>query len=109
MAGTAPGGVALIGWSNGGSIALATALVAPDMPPGLFRRFAAFHPGCPSADDDLSWKPSAPMMILMGEDDDWTPAPPGLIPSIKSVRSVSPWSMPKPQDWQDIGRCWGIE
>ena len=74
--GTAPGGVVLIGWSNGGSTVLATARVAPDMPPGLFRRFAAFHPGCPSADDDLSWKPSAPMMILMGEDDDWTPALP---------------------------------
>jgi dienelactone hydrolase len=70
VAGTAPGGVALIGWSNGGSIALATALVAPDMPPGLFQWFAAFYPGCPWAGEDLSWKPSAPMMIRMGEDDD---------------------------------------
>ena len=27
-------------------------------------------------DEDPSWKPSAPMMILMGEDDDWAPVPP---------------------------------
>jgi dienelactone hydrolase len=74
--GTPSGGVALIGWSNGGSTVLATARVAADLPLGLFRRFAAFYPGCPSPDEDPSWKPSAPMMILMGEDDDWTPAPP---------------------------------
>ena len=43
---------------------------------GLFQRFAAFYPGCPSADEDIGWKSSAPMLILMGEDDDWTPAPP---------------------------------
>jgi dienelactone hydrolase len=75
-AGTPAGGVALIGWSNGGSTVLSTARVAADLPRGLFQRFAAFYPGCPSSDEDLSWKPSAPMLILMGEDDDWTPAPP---------------------------------
>jgi dienelactone hydrolase len=74
--GTPPGGVALLGWSNGGSTVLETARAAADLPPGLFLRFAAFYPGCPSADEDLGWKPSAPILILMGEDDDWTPAPP---------------------------------
>lgn len=53
-----------------------TARVAPGLPPGLFLRFAAFYPGCPSADEAAGWKPSASMMILMGADDDWTPAPP---------------------------------
>jgi hypothetical protein len=48
----------------------------------LICRPASFRGSPPSANEDLSWKPSAPMMILMGEDDDWTPAPPGLIPSI---------------------------
>jgi dienelactone hydrolase len=70
---TSPGGVALIGWSNGGSTVLETARASP---PGLFVRFAAFYPGCPRADEDAGWKPSAPMIILMGADDDWTPAPP---------------------------------
>jgi dienelactone hydrolase len=72
--GTPAGGVALIGWSNGGSsTVLQTARAAP---PGLFRRFAAFYPGCPTADEDASWEPSAPLLILMGADDDWTPAAP---------------------------------
>ena len=55
---------------------LATARVAADLPVGLFQRFAAFYPDTRPRDEDLGWKPSAPMMILMGEDDDWTPAPP---------------------------------
>ena len=44
--GTPPGGVALIGWSNGGGTTLYTAAQRPDLPPGLFRRFVAFYPGC---------------------------------------------------------------
>jgi dienelactone hydrolase len=73
--GSPPGGVALLGWSNGGATVLATARVAPDLPHDLFRRFAAFYPGC-SEDDDPRWKPAAPVMILVGESDDWTPAAP---------------------------------
>ena len=44
--GTPPGGVDLIGWSNGGSTVLYTAAQQPDLPSGLFRRFVAFYPGC---------------------------------------------------------------
>ena len=73
---TPSGGLALIGWSNGGGTVLAAARVAPDLPPGLFRRFAAFYPGCKTPAHDSDWRPSAPIMILVGEDDDWTPAPP---------------------------------
>jgi dienelactone hydrolase len=43
---------------------------------GAFGSTVAFYPGCPSADKDLSWKSSAPIMILMSEDDDWAPCPP---------------------------------
>jgi dienelactone hydrolase len=74
--GTPPGGVVMMGWSNGGSTVLATARAAPDLPPGLFRRFAAFYPACLSFTHDPGWKPAAPMLILIGENDDWTPAPP---------------------------------
>jgi dienelactone hydrolase len=74
--GTPPGGVALIGWSDGGSTVVAAAHVAPDLPPGLIRRFVAFYPGCASAAKNANWIPSAPLMILIGESDDWTPAPP---------------------------------
>lgn len=74
--GTPPGGVALMGWSDGGSTTLATARAAADLPPGLFLRFTAFYPGCANAAGGSGWSPSAPIMILMGEDDDWTPAAP---------------------------------
>jgi dienelactone hydrolase len=74
--GTPPGGVALIGWSNGGGTVLSTADAALPVPKGLFREFAAFYPGCPTRGEDQKWMPSAPLMILVGEDDDWTPAPP---------------------------------
>jgi dienelactone hydrolase len=74
--GTPPGGVALVGWSNGGSTTLYTAAARPDLPPGLFRRFVAFYPGCATEARDAAWQPSAPLLILVGEDDDWTPAAP---------------------------------
>jgi dienelactone hydrolase len=74
--GTPPGGVVMMGWSNGGSTVLATAGVARDLPAGLFRRFAAFYPGCLSFTRNPAWKPSKPMLILIGESDDWTPAQP---------------------------------
>ena len=74
--GTPPGGLVMMGWSDGGSTVLATAGVAPDLPAGLFRRFAAFYPGCASSNWNPAWKPSAPILILIGESDDWTPARP---------------------------------
>ena len=74
--GTPAGGIALIGWSNGGATVLATARAAPDLPPGLFRRFAAFYPGCAAPARDAAWQPAAPLMVLVGESDDWTPAAP---------------------------------
>jgi dienelactone hydrolase len=70
------GGIDLIGWSNGGSTVLEVARVRVDLPAGLFQRFVAFYPGCPTREEDATWEPVAPMLILMGEDDDWTPAPP---------------------------------
>jgi dienelactone hydrolase len=74
--GTPPGGVVMMGWSNGGSTVLATARAAPDLPAGLFLRFAAFYPSCRDFLRDPHWNPAAPVLILIGENDDWTPAPP---------------------------------
>ncbi|MBN8929305.1 MAG: hypothetical protein BGO51_11905 [Rhodospirillales bacterium 69-11] len=72
----AKNGVALIGWSNGGGTVLATANAAADPPEGLFRRFVAFYPGCATRARDPAWAPSAPLLVLVGEADDWVPAPP---------------------------------
>jgi dienelactone hydrolase len=72
--GTPAGGIVLLGWSNGGGTVLFTADEAPDLPPGLFSRFVAFYPGCKTEMGSKSWKPAAPLMILVGANDDWTPA-----------------------------------
>lgn len=73
--GTPPGGVAVLGWSNGGSTVLAAAAEGV-MPEGAVRRFVAFYPGCRAYVDRARWAPSAPLLILIGADDDWTPAEP---------------------------------
>lgn len=72
--GVAPG-ILLLGWSDGGSTTLATARRAPDLPPGLFRGFVAFYPGC-FVMKRPDYAPAAPMLILQGEADDWTPYAP---------------------------------
>jgi len=72
---TPPGGVAVMGWSNGGSTVLAAAAEGV-MRPGLVRGFVALYPGCRAFAERKNWAPSAPILILMGESDDWTPAAP---------------------------------
>ncbi len=74
--GTPAGGIVLMGWSDGGSTVIATAGNPHDIPPGLFRGFVAFYPGCRAAAADATWKPQAPLLILHGESDDWTPIAP---------------------------------
>lgn len=74
--GTPPGGVVVMGWSDGGSTTLATGRDLPDVPRGLIRGLVAFYPGCAAAARTAGWKPVAPLLIVMGEADDWTPAAP---------------------------------
>lgn len=74
--GTPAGGVVLIGWSNGGSTVLWTDDAAHALPPGLFRRFVAFYPGCRSPSRSKDWRPAGKLMILMGANDNWTPVAP---------------------------------
>ena len=74
--GVPTGSIDLLGWSNGGSTVLEVARAGRDLPDNLFDRFVAFYPGCPSKAEDQTWEPVGRMLILMGEDDDWTPAAP---------------------------------
>jgi dienelactone hydrolase len=77
--GVPEGGVVLLGWSDGGSTVMAAASAAPNQAPepvpGLIRGLIAFYPGCLVARNP-GWKPVAPLLVLMGEADDWTPAKP---------------------------------
>ena len=72
---TPPGGIVVMGWSNGGSTVLAAADEGV-MPAGSVRGFIALYPGCRLFAARKHWSPSAPVLILMGESDDWTPAAP---------------------------------
>jgi dienelactone hydrolase len=70
--------LALLGWSNGGSTVLAaTDLNQPEVrkanaKPALA---VAYYPGCELAQQQ-GYKPVGPLLMLLGEDDDWTPAAP---------------------------------
>ena len=73
--------VGLLGWSNGGSTVLWT--LDPDnrgrppaLPHGDYRVAVAFYPGCRDLLERAGWLPSPPLLILIGELDDWTPAEP---------------------------------
>jgi dienelactone hydrolase len=73
--------VALMGWSNGGGTVLWTlSRDSRARPAGLRHDFAAgvaFYPGCRTlAQRREAWRPVAPVLLLVGEADDWTPAPP---------------------------------
>lgn len=74
--GTPPGGVVLMGWSDGGTAVLAAGRAMPDVPAGLIRGLIAFYPGCRIAAETKDWAPAAPLLILIGEADDLTPAAP---------------------------------
>ena len=68
----------LLGWSNGGSSVLAaTNGRHPEVAAARVKAHfaAAFYPGC---EDDLKrgYQATAPLLMLLGEADDWTPAAP---------------------------------
>jgi dienelactone hydrolase len=70
--------IALLGWSGGGSTVLAA--IRRDRRPADeradFARAVAFYPGCRVQSESASFSARLPLMILMGDADDWTPAAP---------------------------------
>jgi dienelactone hydrolase len=80
MAIVEPRHVALMGWSNGSRAVLSA--MAQDgkyrptpLPEGGFHAAIAFYPQCRIKYTDMSvYQPYAPLLILTGELDDWTPA-----------------------------------
>ena len=68
----------LLGWSNGGSTVLAaTNLMHPEVAAAAVRPSlaVAFYPGC-EAERDRGYAPNSPLLMLLGEADDWTPPGP---------------------------------
>ena len=68
----------LLGWSNGGSTVLAaTNLMHAEVAAAAVRPSlaVAFYPGC-DAERDRGYAPNSPLLMLLGEADDWTPPGP---------------------------------
>jgi dienelactone hydrolase len=66
--------MALLGWSHGGSAVLSATqqqhpeVLAQSVRPGVA---IAFYPGC-SAAARANYQPNAPLILMLGEKDDWT-------------------------------------
>lgn len=74
-----PDRIGLLGWSNGGSTTLYSVDAAfSGRPAGLrhdFRAAIAFYPGCSAPlKRKTAWSTTIPLLVLIGEADDWTPA-----------------------------------
>jgi dienelactone hydrolase len=72
-----PQAISLLGWSNGGSTTLYS--VEPKHAPrsGVdFAKAVAFYPGCRVPLETGTWKTRLPLLILIGQSDDWTAAAP---------------------------------
>jgi dienelactone hydrolase len=73
-----PGHIALLGWSHGGSAVLAATdssrleVRGQTVKPAIA---VAFYPGC-AASLKSGYKPSVPLVLMLGEKDDWTPPGP---------------------------------
>jgi dienelactone hydrolase len=65
--------VALLGWSHGGGVTLNA--IARPRPALGFRAAIAFYPGCTARSARAArFHPYVPLLVLIGEADDWTPA-----------------------------------
>jgi dienelactone hydrolase len=72
-----PGAINLLGWSNGGSTVLYTLRnIARNRAPQLLAKAIAFYPGCRVPLQRGNWHSDLPLLVLIGEADDWTPAEP---------------------------------
>ena len=68
--------IGILGWSHGGGSVLAAITRPPASGPG-FAAAVSFYPGCTRrAKAPQKFRPYAPLLVLIGEADDWTPAAP---------------------------------
>lgn len=76
-----PGGdvahIGLLGWSHGGGVTLDAITRKPAALAQGFSAAVAFYPGCTArARRADGFRPYAPLLVLIGEADDWTPSAP---------------------------------
>ena len=71
-----PDAISLLGWSNGGTTVLYTLRENARREDQLFAKAVAFYPGCRVPFERGNWHTRTPLLLLIGEADDWTPAEP---------------------------------
>lgn len=72
-----PQRIGLLGWSHGGGVTLDALRRPPKALDSGFAAATAFYPGCTARSRRAErYQPYAPLLILIGEADDWTPAAP---------------------------------
>jgi len=73
-----PRRIALLGWSHGGSVTLdAISQQSASAPGAGFAAAVAFYPACRLQNRQArAFHPYAPLLLLIGEADDWTPVAP---------------------------------
>ena len=92
--------IGMMGWSHGGSTVLsASNLQHRDVAAAIVKpAFAiAFYPGCES-DLKRGYSPAAPLLMLVGQLDDWTPSAP-CVALAKSVTEMRPEIVVYPGVW----------
>jgi dienelactone hydrolase len=86
--------ILLLGWSHGGGVVLAATDSRRALPElARISKAIAFYPGCTAYAQRKDYTPRTPLLILIGADDDWTPAAPcqaldGAGQAPRSVRTV---------------------
>jgi dienelactone hydrolase len=72
-----PARIVLLGWGHGGSAVMKALTAAPERGMPQPRAAIAFYPDCTQfAKPHAAYKPAAPLLMLMGEEDDWAPVAP---------------------------------
>jgi dienelactone hydrolase len=90
-----PRSVGIIGWSNGGNTMLfVIASGAPSrptrLPHGDFRAAVALYPGGCDQANRSNWTTQIPLLMLLGEKDDWTGAKPCVDLATRATESGAP-------------------
>jgi dienelactone hydrolase len=68
-----PDRIALLGWAHGGSAVMKALAIKPVRGAPQIKAGIAFYPSCAQFDPRVTYKPSAPLLMLMGDEDDWAP------------------------------------
>jgi dienelactone hydrolase len=82
--------IALLGWSHGGTAVMKALLAAPERGVPQPRAAVAFYPNCaPFAQSRAPYRPGVPLLILMGQEDDWTPVAPCAALADKAAQKIT--------------------